>query len=89
MISAFVYGSLSIEAGSDEQGFKTLEDTIRRACVHCYAVEGQYPPNLQYLEEHYGLNINSDKYTVYYYQVSSNLMPDITVLKAAGGDTGR
>ena len=47
----------------------------------CYAAEGIYPPDLDYLEEHYGLQIDRDRYTVFYQIFASNLMPDITVLE--------
>ena len=47
----------------------------------CYAAEGIYPPDLAYLEEHYGIQIDESRYTVYYDIFGSNLMPDITVLE--------
>ena len=47
----------------------------------CYAAEGVYPPTLSYLEEHYGLQIDEERYTVHYSAFAENLMPDITVLE--------
>lgn len=58
-----------------------LEDTVRRAAAACYAIEGIYPPDVAYLEEHYGIRIDCDRYTVDYQVFASNLMPDITVLR--------
>ena len=58
-----------------------LEDTVRRAAAACYAIEGIYPPDVAYLEEHYGIRIDWDRYTVDYQVFASNLMPDITVLR--------
>ena len=46
----------------------------------CYASEGFYPPDVAYMQEHYGLRYNADLYTVRYVRFASNLMPDITVL---------
>jgi hypothetical protein len=74
----------NLSGGSTEQGRKRLEDTLRRACVTCYATEGVYPPTLQYLEEHYGVQIDGRRYTVSYDAFGSNLMPDITVLENGG-----
>ena len=57
---------------------------IRKAsgsCVACYAAEGVYPPDLAYLEEHYGVQIDEERFTVSYVVFGSNLMPDITVLE--------
>lgn len=58
-----------------------LEAALARACVACYAAEGIYPPDLAYLVEHYGIQINDDLYAVKYEVIASNLMPDITVLE--------
>ena len=46
----------------------------------CYAIEGRYPPSIEYLEEHYGVMINRKKYNVFYDGFASNVMPDITVV---------
>lgn len=51
------------------------------AAVACYAAEGVYPPDLAYLEEHYGIQIDRTRYRVFYDIFGSNLMPDITVLE--------
>lgn len=58
-----------------------LEQALTRAAVACYAAEGVYPPNVAYLEEHYGVQIDHTLYTVKYEVIASNLMPDITVLE--------
>lgn len=57
-----------------------MENALTRACVACFATEGSYPPDLAYLEAHYGIQINRKLYTVKYEVIASNLMPDITVL---------
>ena len=54
---------------------------MRRAAVACYAAEGIYPPTLEYLEEHYGVQVDRERYTVVYDVFASNLMPDVTVLE--------
>ncbi|MGE4277463.1 MAG: hypothetical protein AB7E30_09865 [Lawsonibacter sp.] len=71
----------NFDDGQNEEGRQQLEDSLRRASVACYAVEGIYPPDLDYLEAHYGLQIDTDRYTVFYDIFGSNLMPDITVLE--------
>ena len=62
------------------EGKQQLENAIKKAAVSCYATEGIYPPNLQHLIDHYGIQINTAQYTVIYEPIASNLMPDITVL---------
>lgn len=70
-----------VRADRDLQGKARLEDSLRRAAAACYAVEGIYPPDLSYLQDHYGVQIDEARYTVYYDVFASNLMPDITVLE--------
>lgn len=71
----------NLSAGNGEEGRLQLEESIRRAAVTCYAVEGIYPPNLAYLQQHYGIQIDEEQYAVFYEVFGSNMMPDITVLE--------
>lgn len=68
-----------VAGGQSAEGAEILERTIRRAAVTCYATEGIYPPSLDYLVEHYGLQIQEDRYQVFYDGFAENLMPEITV----------
>ena len=72
-------GNLSRDSG--DEGREQLETALRRAAVACYAAEGVYPPTMEYLSEHYGVQIEEEKYIVFYEIFASNLMPDITVLE--------
>ena len=65
------------------EGLRLAEENLRRAAVQCYALEGSYPPSLDYLTAHYGVQVDGTRYFVDYQFVASNLMPDITVLPAA------
>ena len=47
----------------------------------CYAAEGVYPPDLQYLKDHYGLTYDETEFLVDYEAYGSNLMPEVTVLR--------
>ena len=73
----------SLDRGHAEEDLRHLEEALRRGCVACYAAEGSYPPDLDYLKDHYGLQIDEDRYTVRYTAFAENLMPDITVLENA------
>ena len=80
-LSMFMTGLSNLETGRQSEGKRQLEDAVRRAAVACYAAEGIYPPDLEYLEEHYGIQVDRDRYTVVYDVFASNLMPDVTVLE--------
>lgn len=77
----FITGVSRLESGRQAQGKRQLEEAVRRTVVACYSVEGFYPPNVQYLQDHYGLQYDVERYNIRYEAVASNLMPDITVLE--------
>lgn len=79
VLGIFIYGLGLLSQKSIAEGAETLERALVRSSVQCYAIEGRYPPSVQYLEDHYGIQIDSDKYVVFYEGFASNLMPDITV----------
>jgi len=76
-----VFGLRQTEQASRSEGLRVLEDSIRRAVVVCYAVEGRYPSSIEYIEENYGIHIDRTKYVVHYDIFASNLLPDITVIE--------
>ncbi len=63
---------------------ETLSISVMRLSVHCYAVEGFYPPDLTYLVEHYGLTYQSEKYFIDYQCFAKNIPPEITIVKKGG-----
>jgi len=71
----------NLRTNSAEEGRKQLETALRRAAVACYAAEGIYPPDITYLTEHYGIQVDSQRYIVHYEVFAENLMPQITVLQ--------
>ncbi len=78
----FLAAAGNVDAGQQEVGRQQLEDALRRAAVACYAAEGIYPPTVDYLTQHYGIQIDRERYYVFYEVFAENLMPEITVLSA-------
>ena len=72
--AAFGAGSLGFLNRTGQRSQETLRKAITRACIQCYAIEGKY------LEENYGIQIDHDKYNVFYDGFASNIMPEITVI---------
>ena len=62
-----------------DESLSAIKAAVRRSALQCYVVEGVYPPNLSYLEENYGLQINHRDYYVTYDAFASNLPPAIIV----------
>ena len=81
VIVAIVYGLHQTEKSSRAEGLRILEDSIRRAVVIAYAVEGRYPESINYIEENFGIHIDEARYVVHYQVFASNLMPDIMVFE--------
>ena len=67
---------------ADEQ--ENLLRAVERAAVQCYALEGEYPMSVKYLEQHYGVSYDSKKYFVSYSAFGSNIRPIVQVLPAPG-----
>lgn len=82
VLAAVVFGPAAVRnAGSDINGesAQALKEAIRRCARQCYVVEGIYPPDLAYLEENYGLQVNTEDFYISYDAFASNLPPDIRV----------
>ncbi len=58
-----------------------IREAVQRSALQCYAVEGAYPPDLQYLEENYGLQVNEQDFYVTYEAFASNLPPAVRVTR--------
>lgn len=82
VIGLFVTGVIQFSGRADREGAQTLKNGIRRASVQCYAIEGRYPPSVQYLQDNYGVQIDEKRYYVFYNGFASNIMPEITVIEA-------
>ena len=81
VLLCFLTGLSNISEGHSDEGLHQLEEAIHRAAVSCYAAEGFYPPDIEYLTDNYGVQIDHSRYVVNYTVFAENLMPDITVLE--------
>lgn len=75
----FAYGVRYVGSLNRSQSLNLLKQTVTRTTVQCYAIEGLYPPDVEYLEENYNLTYDHDKYFVFYDSFASNVMPVIEV----------
>ena len=58
-----------------------IEEAVRKTSLECYALEGSFPPSIEYLKDNYGLIVNNDAYFYHYQANGSNMPPDIRVMK--------
>ncbi len=66
---------------SDQAELTLVRDAVKSAALTCYAVEGAYPEDIDYLRQHYGLAYNEERYMIYYDAFASNVLPDIRVVE--------
>ena len=85
LMVGFVLMINSITSSGGSQEIELVRDAVKNAALTCYAVEGMYPEDLQYLRDHYKLAYNEERFIVTYDAFASNLMPAIQVRER--GDT--
>ena len=73
------------KSGAAQTEFVT--EAVHNAALTCYAVEGAYPTDLEYLRAHYGLAYDQSRYLVRYDSFGSNLMPAISVTEVEASDS--
>ena len=83
----FLNGLRQASASSKNESARIATESIMRAVVSCYAVEGRYPESYEYLKENYGVSVDEKKYIVHYDIFASNIMPDISVIERSANET--
>jgi hypothetical protein len=81
MLVLLSFASKSITDSNRAQEKELLSRALERSITQCYALEGDYPPNLAYLTENYGLTYDPDHFFIDYQYIGSNLRPDTTIIE--------
>ena len=81
IIGLFLYGISAVSNSPVNDEREILTNAINKDIVHCYAVEGMYPPSLSYIEKNYGLTYDRDKYLIDYEAIGSNIMPTVMIIE--------
>lgn len=56
-----------------------VKDAVKNAALTCYAVEGAFPENVDYLRENYNLAYDESRYFVTYEPFAPNVLPGIYI----------
>ena len=80
LICAFTVGFDNASKRNAAEQLSVTQQSVKKAVVNCYAIEGSYPPDIQYLEDHYGVTIDHSKYAVNYQVMGSNVLPYVEVV---------
>jgi len=81
----FWFGVTNTEQSEDRESLQRTQDALQRAAISCYAIEGGYPADVTYLEEHYGVAVDKTRFSVLYECIGSNVMPYIEVVRVGDG----
>lgn len=75
----FLIAIANVSDEVDENEIKALENAIDKAVLTCYAIEGEYPENIEYIEKNYGVVIDHNKFFVAYNILGPNVRPDVMI----------
>lgn len=84
MTGLFWLAGVRMEETAKTEGTELLQDAINRAVVSCYAIEGRYPANMDYLVENYGIQVDAERYVVSYEVFADNIRPQVRVIRLGG-----
>jgi hypothetical protein len=71
----------SVDETTAQKQEEHLTTSLRRNITQCYAVEGTYPPSLDYIKENYGLTYDESILFIDYKFIGANIYPDITIIQ--------
>ena len=81
IIAMVLIGFRNAGEANRAEGLRVLDEAIRRAVMHNYAIEGYFPPSLEHISETYGIFIDSTRFIVHYDVFAENIMPFIMVME--------
>lgn len=81
ILVAVIFGVRAFSGSAGRESKAILEQAIDKAVVTCYALEGFYPPSIEYLKENYGIQVDEEKYVVDYDIFAVNIMPEVTLIE--------
>lgn len=80
IIALSLYGVYGAAESSARKQYDLTLRAIRRAADNCYAIEGEYPPNFEYLRENYRVRVDTDKYIVVYEIFAPGVRPSVRLI---------
>ena len=79
LIALFNQGINNLTRANEEEALDAVRNAVTRAAVQFYALEGRFPPHLEYLEERFGLQLDHERFEIVYTAFGANVMPQIFV----------
>ena len=79
LIVLFNHGINNLTQANEEEALEAVRIAVTRAAIQFYALEGRFPPHLEYLEERFGLQLDHERFEIVYSAFGANVMPQILV----------
>jgi hypothetical protein len=84
VVIVFLSSAMGFKDDGREMYARVIEETVQKYLIQCYASEGSYPPDLEYLAQNYGLILDHENYIYHYRPFASNILPDVKVFVRRG-----
>ncbi|MCL1829122.1 MAG: hypothetical protein FWG32_06465 [Oscillospiraceae bacterium] len=84
IVVIFIFSLNNAKESSAAEERRIAEESIRRAVVSCYAIEGTYPESYEYIKENYKVRIDEKKFFIRYEVFASNIMPEFRIVEVGG-----
>ena len=68
------------DKGYEQERQRVAETALRSAVINCFAIEGMYPPDVQYMKDNYGLAIDEKIFIIHYEYEGDTLMPHFMIV---------
>ncbi|MEA5051796.1 MAG: hypothetical protein VB021_10060 [Oscillospiraceae bacterium] len=85
LFAAALFAGRAASASVDAESLAFARDSVTRAAALCYAVEGAYPEDIDYLAAHYDLALDRERFIYHYEPLGGNLFPEIYVIAKPAG----
>jgi len=82
-VAILIFVLYGVQDATDNSGRLQYDLTVRaiqRAITDCYAIEGYYPPNMQYLYDNYPVRVDTERYFVLYNVFAPNIRPTVQLI---------
>ena len=79
LIVLFNVGINNLTQANEEEALEAVRNAVTRAAIQFYALEGRFPPHLEYLEERFGLQLDHERFEIIYSAFGANVMPQIFI----------
>ena len=85
MLVWLIISLFNTSESAGRQEMAAVRSTLENGITMCYAIEGAYPPSLEYLSENYGFTYDPSKFIVRYDRFADNIRPTVRVIERNGG----